>query len=48
MGYYCRHHISAFIEELFLQGMKMQLWPEGPGRGTGNFLDIDDKPFGML
>lgn len=34
----------ALIEEL-LWGMKMHLWPEGPGGGILNFLSVDDKPF---
>lgn len=37
----------ALIEELFLWGMKMHLWPEGPGGGMWNFLNVDDKPFGF-
>lgn len=37
----------ALIEELFLWGMKMHLWPEGPGGGMWNFLNVDEKPFGF-
>lgn len=33
--------------ELFLWGMKMHLWPEGPGGSMWNFLNVDDKSFGF-